>query len=320
MCHLFAVTYWLNEIRFGSFAGDVDISDVWRKRSGTSISTGGRVWAGDCCTPLWRRFRWIHHHVRQPASGSTTSFAQEPCNGGELQGCLRNYYNQWCPFSTGLRGVLSPSCDCTCTSCRAWVQDITYNGWDCMEVSMRHQLKALLTSLKPKMLVLSPPCTMFSALTRTRGQGDWFNVCVWTICTDVKLPLFGWWLYFVFFRFWIILAGGQWISFHPLPNEDGGLRLWYRDWSSRRTCNFSHFIVNGNRLSQVPACRFSVFQLHLNLLQNFGVNRFQSTVRFSQSELLPISSDRTVAFCKDKERTSSTLVFLTCHPFSPVRL
>lgn len=50
--------------------------------------------------------------------------------------------------------------------------DITYNGWDCMEVSMRHQLKALLTSLKPKMLVLSPPCTMFSALTRTRGQGD----------------------------------------------------------------------------------------------------------------------------------------------------
>ena len=39
-------------------------------------------------------------------------------------------------------------------------------------------------------------------------------------------------------------AGGQWISFHPLPNEDGGLRLWYRDWSSRRTCNF-------------PICQFS---------------------------------------------------------------
>ena len=34
---------------------------------------------------------------------------------------------------------------------------------------------------------------------------------------------------------------GQWISFHPLPNEDGGLRLWYRDWSSRRTCNFPIF-------------------------------------------------------------------------------
>ena len=42
--------------------------------------------------------------------------------------------------------------------------------------------------------------------------------------------------------------------------------------------------------------------LHLNLLQNFGVNRFQSTVRFSQSDLLLTSSDGTVAFCKDKER------------------
>ena len=42
--------------------------------------------------------------------------------------------------------------------------------------------------------------------------------------------------------------------------------------------------------------------LHLNLPQNFGVNRFQSTVRFSQSEFLSISSDGTVAFSKDKER------------------
>ena len=40
------------------------------------------------------------------------------------------------------------------------------------------------------------------------------------------------------------VQGGQWISFHPLPSEDGGLRLWYRDWSSRRTCNF-------------PICQFS---------------------------------------------------------------
>ena len=39
-------------------------------------------------------------------------------------------------------------------------------------------------------------------------------------------------------NFLAMYAGGQWISFHPLPNEDGGLRLWYRDWSSRRTCNF----------------------------------------------------------------------------------
>ena len=69
---------------------------------------------------------------------------------------------------------------------------------------------------------------------------------------------------------------------------------------------FSNF-VNGDRLSQVPACRLVLqsplwIMLHLNLLQNFGVNRFQSTVRFSQSDLLLTSSDGTVAFCKDKER------------------
>ena len=68
--------------------------------------------------------------------------------------------------------------------------------------------------------------------------------------------------------------------------------------------SFSIF-VNGDRLSQVPACRLiSIFwiMLHLNLPQNFDVNRFQSTVRFSQSDLLLTSSDGTVAFCKDKER------------------
>ena len=39
------------------------------------------------------------------------------------------------------------------------------------------------------------------------------------------------------FIWFFTTAGGQWISFHPLPNEDGDLRLWYRGWSSRRTCN-----------------------------------------------------------------------------------
>ena len=47
--------------------------------------------------------------------------------------------------------------------------DITYNGWDCMEVSMRRQLKEILMVLKPKVLVLSPPCTMFSPLTWALG-------------------------------------------------------------------------------------------------------------------------------------------------------
>ena len=67
----------------------------------------------------------------------------------------------------------------------------------------------------------------------------WASVCVWTICTDVKLPSVCFvLLLLVQHVFLAMYAGGQWISFHPLPNEDGGLRLWYRDWSSRRTCNF----------------------------------------------------------------------------------
>ena len=47
--------------------------------------------------------------------------------------------------------------------------------------------------------------------------------------------------------------------------------------------------VNGNRLSQVPACRFQLFSILI-------------TVRFSQSELLLTSSDGTVASSKDVER------------------
>lgn len=45
--------------------------------------------------------------------------------------------------------------------------DITYNGWDCLDMHMRAQLKKMIHALRPKLLVLSPPCTMFSALTRT---------------------------------------------------------------------------------------------------------------------------------------------------------
>ena len=37
-------------------------------------------------------------------------------------------------------------------------------------------------------------------------------------------------------------AGGQWISVHLLPNEDGGLRLWYlRGMPWRRTCTLEIF-------------------------------------------------------------------------------
>ena len=44
--------------------------------------------------------------------------------------------------------------------------DITYNGWDALNPRMRSELFHLIRSMNPKVLILSPPCTMFSPLTR----------------------------------------------------------------------------------------------------------------------------------------------------------
>ena len=101
--------------------------------------------------------------------------------------------------------------------------------------------------------------------------------------------------------------------------QGGGARL--TDTAQRRHCQFMviqslissaylhQFIIslNGNRLSQVPACRFVSFsslwtKLHQNLPQSFVSNCFQTTVRFPQSDLLLTSSDETGASSKDVER------------------
>lgn len=46
--------------------------------------------------------------------------------------------------------------------------DIVHNGWDCMDPTMRNKLREIILKVEPKVLVLSPPCTMFSALTRRK--------------------------------------------------------------------------------------------------------------------------------------------------------
>ena len=48
--------------------------------------------------------------------------------------------------------------------------DLTYNGWDALKPAMRAQLKELIRLMGPRVLVLSPPCTMFSPLMR-----QWFT-------------------------------------------------------------------------------------------------------------------------------------------------
>ena len=95
------------------------------------------------------------------------------------------------------------------------------------------------------------PFAMSRALFRTKPRST-VCVCVWNIWTDVKLLL-------VF-----LFAGGQWISFHPLPNEDGGFRLWYQPGTlGWRTCTFIRY---GTRLSPEPHPR--LFRLRVRLPQS----------------------------------------------------
>ena len=49
--------------------------------------------------------------------------------------------------------------------------DLTYNDWNGLNPTMRSELRELLFRMKPTLLVLSPPCTMFSALTRLGSCG-----------------------------------------------------------------------------------------------------------------------------------------------------
>ena len=49
--------------------------------------------------------------------------------------------------------------------------DVVYNAWNALLASDREAVKQFLIAVRPKLTVLSPPCTMFSALMR-RGLGD----------------------------------------------------------------------------------------------------------------------------------------------------
>jgi hypothetical protein len=126
------------------------------------------------------------------------------------------------------------------------------------------------------------------------------SVCVWTICTDVKLPFVWLMVWFVSSRFWTMFAGGHRRPIELCPTKLSMVSLGYPGWSPGRTCTrFETFDCHGTWLTQEPPSRFSVASgPSLELCSKW----FQTIVRFSQSELLPISSDGTVTFCKDKER------------------
>ena len=112
-------------------------------------------------------------------------------------------------------------------------------------------------------------------------------VCVWTIWIDVKLlPCF---------------CRGA-VNLIPSTAQRRRwfeiVRLWYRDWSSRRTCNFQ-FSVCRHWPPAKPRTGMSLFQLFSN----------QTTVRFSQSDWA--ASEQVNPSSKDVESFPS-------HSFSPL--
>ena len=114
------------------------------------------------------------------------------------------------------------------------------------------------------------------------------HVCVWTICTDVKL-LFGTWVVLLWFMIFFFSCRGAVHDWQTLPNEDTVSSWWYRAWSALRTC------INFHSSEWQPAKPRTG-------MSNFKHQLWVMTVRFSQSELLLTSSDGTVASSKDLER------------------
>ena len=144
-------------------------------------------------------------------------------------------------------------------------------------------------------------------------------MCVWTIWIDVKL-LFVSSVHYLFdltlheFAFFNFHAGGQSHVCSWLPNEEGCIHDWYDSGTlESRTCQFFR---NGKRLNPRTSLSNSFFQFASNQTKWFSFTSVP--VRFSQSELLPTSSDGTVASSKDVERI--LLLFLTPgHLLFPVR-
>ena len=97
----------------------------------------------------------------------------------------------------------------------------------------------------------------------------WY-VCVWTICTDVKLPS----VCFVFCStiFLPCMQGGSESHSIHCPTKTV---VWDCDIGTDHpdVPAIFQFIVNGNRLSQVPACRSKPFQL-LHCCRNLALFYF----------------------------------------------
>ena len=141
------------------------------------------------------------------------------------------------------------------------------------------------------------------------------RVCVWTICTDVKLHFVGWCFGFGFLVFELCLQGGSESHSIHCPTKTV---VWDCDIGTDHpdVPAFFQFIVNGNRLSQVPACRFSNF--------HFGFCCFWTFLRASfPTGFNPLHGFRNLNYCRfvrwnscflqGQRKNSSILFFLPSH-------
>ena len=140
--------------------------------------------------------------------------------------------------------------------------------------------------------------------------GDHLHRCKTSFCL-----VDGFGLYLLEFELYLQGAPGAWIG--QVPTKTPIQCLWYHGWSPWRTCQFFIF-VNGDRLSQVPACRL----FPISIL-DFAASKPSLELRCQQVSIhCTVFAIWTTAdfvrwnscFLQRQRKNSSTLVFLPSHP------
>ena len=121
-------------------------------------------------------------------------------------------------------------------------------------------------------------------------------------------------------QFYFVLAGGWSVTFrwlHPTKLHHDALVIWTLG-TLESTYLLTSFSFSRQWRPAKPRTGMSLFSVSVASGPSSELQCQQvslSIVRFSQSELLPTSSDGTVAFCKDKESNLLLQWFSSpCHP------
>ena len=128
------------------------------------------------------------------------------------------------------------------------------------------------------------------------------GVCVGTICTDVKLP-FGWLMVLVCFFLFLnyVCRGTQ--HFTGTVSNEATSEMGYPAWPAGRTCTIFQF-RQWRPAKPSTGMSFEFFILDYAASEPSSELRFQqvqSTVRFSQSELLPFCQMEQLLLARTKK-------------------